>query len=394
MGGGDVAGGFDFLPRNFELFGADEAEHFLFAAVFAHQCCRQAQAAACLQARGQPEDGCGQQVDFVVDNQAPVARIEQLQVQVGAFAAGGEHLVGGDCDRSDLFDRTGVFADFIFRQAGAAQQFGLPLFGGHRIGHQDKRRCAHLCHGRGTHNGFSGTAGQDDYTGFTAHKGLHGFVLVWPQVPLFGPRAFALALIGAAGAARPLAGAGRTSGVWLRLVIVEVDRVCFTVDVAGVVGHRVAQFEQAELQFAAFGRVHLDGAGVDPGAEDSLHFGLFGKVVQQRGVGGFENQAVHGRTGQHQHPEAVHEVDDFQQEFVRDGVFGVFEQGVDDGFGVVAGGARVPQSQRGDGVRVNVFGCARKLGERRDGRCCFGRVGVAGFQKDCAVGLDDEGTCH
>ena len=63
---------------------------------------------------------------------------------------------------------------------------------------------------------------------------------------------------------------------------------------------------------------------------------------------------------------AVHRVGDVDEQGVRHRVAAVGEQGVDDLLGVVAGGAGVPQAERGEAVGVDVLGGALELGERRD----------------------------
>ncbi len=62
-----------------------------------------------------------QQVDFVVDDQAPVVGVEEIKVGEDTFALGGEYLIRGNGDRTDLFACTGVFADLIFGQGGALE---------------------------------------------------------------------------------------------------------------------------------------------------------------------------------------------------------------------------------------------------------------------------------
>src|SRR5665811_1063368 len=79
-----------------------------------------------LQVGGHPEHGRRQQVHLVVDHQAPVARVEQLQVGVDALPAGGEHLVGRDGDRPDLLAGAGVLPDLGGSEGGPAQQLVPP----------------------------------------------------------------------------------------------------------------------------------------------------------------------------------------------------------------------------------------------------------------------------
>ena len=84
-------------------FGPMRREHVALAAVFAHEGRGEAEAAAGLQLGGELEDRRGQQVHLVVDDEAPVERVEQREVGVLALPLRGEDLVGRDRDRLDLF---------------------------------------------------------------------------------------------------------------------------------------------------------------------------------------------------------------------------------------------------------------------------------------------------
>ena len=75
---------------------------------------------------------------------------------------------------------------------------------------------------------------------------------------------------------------------------------------------------------------------------------------------------------------------------MRDGVAGVPYQRIDDLFGVVPGGTRVPQRQRGDPVGVHVLGGPLELGERRDGPPGLDGLRMADLQQQCLVRLDDD----
>jgi hypothetical protein len=79
--GGDVALGLDVLPRRVIALGSDQAEDLALPAVFAHQCCGEAQPSPGLQVRRHPEDRGGQQVDLVVDDQAPVVPVHEFKVR-------------------------------------------------------------------------------------------------------------------------------------------------------------------------------------------------------------------------------------------------------------------------------------------------------------------------
>ena len=102
LGRRDVALRLDVAPRGVVALRADQREDVVLAPVLAHQRGGQAEPAAGLQVGGQPEDRRRQQVHLVVDDQAPVLGVEQVQVPVLALPAGGDHLVGRDGDRPDL----------------------------------------------------------------------------------------------------------------------------------------------------------------------------------------------------------------------------------------------------------------------------------------------------
>ena len=127
VGGGDVALRLDVLPRRVEALGADEAEDVALAAVLAHQRGGQPEPAARLQVGRHAEDRRGQQVHLVVDDQAPVAGVEQVEVGVGALPPRRQHLVGRDGDRADLLAGAGVLADLVLGQRGPLEQLVLPL---------------------------------------------------------------------------------------------------------------------------------------------------------------------------------------------------------------------------------------------------------------------------
>ena len=80
LGLGDPALLLEDPPGDVELLGADQAEDVLLAAVLADQRRGQAEAAAGLDLGRDPEDRGGQEVDLVVDDQAPVALVEELEV--------------------------------------------------------------------------------------------------------------------------------------------------------------------------------------------------------------------------------------------------------------------------------------------------------------------------
>ena len=113
LGLGDPAFRLEHAPGDVVLLGADQAEDVLLAVVLADQGGRQPEPAAGLDVGGDPEDGRRQQVDLVVDDQPPVALVEQAEVGEVAVLLGpvGDDLVGGQRDRPDLLGVAGVGGD-------------------------------------------------------------------------------------------------------------------------------------------------------------------------------------------------------------------------------------------------------------------------------------------
>ena len=150
------------------------------------------------------------------------------------------------------------------------------------------------------------------------------------------------------------------------VVLLERDRVRLAVDVAGEVLGRPADLEQRLLEPAALGRVHEH-------VSSSIRSPSIGAIFFCRSTSSStarsrrdQHQAVRRVLGQLQPAVAVHRVGDVDQQRVRHGVAAEADQRVDDLLGVVAGGAGVPQPQRGQPVGVDVLGGALELGERRD----------------------------
>ena len=115
-------------------------------------------------------------------------------------------------------------------------------------------------------------------------------------------------------------------------------------------------------------------------------------LLEHRPVGAVQHQAVRRVLLQREAAVAVHRVGDVDEQRVRDGVTAVGDQRVDDLLGVVAGGAGVPQAERGEAVGVDVLGGALELGERRDGPAGGLGVGVVDLEQERLVALDDQGS--
>ena len=360
VGRGDVALRLDVLPRRVEALGPDQAEDVALAAVLAHQRRGEAEAAAGLQVGGHPEDRRGQQVHLVVDDEAPVAGVEQVEVGVDALPLGREHLVGRDGDRPDLLAGAGVLADLVLGQRGAPQQLVPPLPRGDGVGDEDQRRRLGRGHRAGADEGLAGAAGQHDDAGAAVPEPVDRLLLVGPQRPVG---------------------------------LVQLDRVRLAVDVAGEVLGRPADLEQLLLEVAALGGVHQHGGVVEALAEQRLDPSC--AAAPPRAPDGrcvCSTRPCRGVLLQGEPAVAVHRVGDVDEQGVRDGVAAVGDQRVDDLLGVVAGGAGVPQAERGEPVGVDVLGGALELGERRDGPAGGLGVGVVDLEQERLVALDDQGS--
>ena len=171
VGLGDPALLLQDLPRHVVLLRADQGEDVVLAAVLAHQRGGQAEPAPRLDLGGDAEDRRRQQVHLVVDDQAPVALVEQVEVGelrsrrlLVALAAIGEDLVGGDGDRPDLLALAGVLADHRRGRASVlSSSSSHPLAHGHDVGASGSASgsCSR-CHGADADDGLAGAAGQHD----------------------------------------------------------------------------------------------------------------------------------------------------------------------------------------------------------------------------------------
>ena len=162
------------------------------------------------------------------------------------------------------------------------------------------------------------------------------------------------------------------------------------VDVAGQVLGRPAQLDEHLLEVAALRGVDDDVGLSEPGPQQAL--GALGAhdLLQDRHVGGVQDQAVGGVGEELEAPVAAHRLGDLGEQGVRHREARVGDEGVDDRLRVQARGARVPQGQRRDPVGVDVLRGALQLGEGGDGAAGLTGPGVGDLQEDGLVGLDDE----
>ena len=162
---GDPPLGLEHPPGDVVLLGPDQAEDVLLAMVLADQGRRQPEAAAGLDVGRDPEHRRGEQVDLVVDDQSPVALVEEMEVGEVAVLLGpvGHDLVGGQGDRRQRLGIAGVGADQRGVEVGLVEDLPLPLLDGGRAGGQDQGLGLERRHGRQADDRLAGTAGQDDH---------------------------------------------------------------------------------------------------------------------------------------------------------------------------------------------------------------------------------------
>jgi hypothetical protein len=125
---------------------------------------KQPQPAARLDVGGDAEDRGGQQVDLVVDDQPPVALVEDVEVGelLGLVVAVGEDLVGRQGDRADLLALAGVLGDLGLLQVGLVEDLAPPLLDGGDAGGQHQGGALHQRHARQADDRLAGAARQDD----------------------------------------------------------------------------------------------------------------------------------------------------------------------------------------------------------------------------------------
>ena len=174
------------------------------------------------------------------------------------------------------------------------------------------------------------------------------------------------------------------------VVLLQADRVRLAVYVAREILRGPTDLEQQLLDPAPFAGVHDHGVIIDAGAQHRCDLLVAQHLLEHRTIEAHQRQAVHRAFDQLQPAVAGHGVDDVDQQRLRHRVAREGHQRVDDLFGVVAGGAGVPQRQRCDAVGVHVLGRAFQLGERCDGGACRAGQLVVHFEQHRLVGLHDQ----
>ena len=155
-----------------------------------------------------------------------------------ARRAVGQHLVGGDGDRADLFALAGVLADGFGRQAGLVEDLADPLAGGDDRRRENQRLALQPGQHAQADDGLARAAGQHDHAAAAASAAL-------------GVKDIDRVLLVVAQAERTA-----RSSVVSRRTISSGAPGC----VAGQVLGRVAELEQRLLDAPALGRVDQQAA--------------------------------------------------------------------------------------------------------------------------------------
>ena len=261
LGFGDPSLGFEHSPGDVVFLGPDQAEDVFLAVVFANQGRGQAEAAAGLNVGRDAEDRGRQQVNLVVDDQAPVALVEEMKMGEIAVFLGpiGDDLVGRQRDRRHRLRVAGVGADQRGVDVGLVEDLALPLLDGGRAGGEDQGLGLERRHRGQADDRLAGAAGQDDHSRAASCvaagvKGVDGPFLVVANLETAGPIASRTC------SAERQGGAG---------------------GVAGEVLGRVTGRDQGLLEDAAVGVVDGEAGLVDPGAQVIAHAALAGELFEQ-----------------------------------------------------------------------------------------------------------------
>jgi hypothetical protein len=323
-GGRDPSLRLDVAPRGVVALGADEREDVALAAVLPDERGRQPQAPAALDLGGHAEDRRREEMDLVVDDQAPVLGPQEVDMGVRTLPAGDEDLVGRERHRPDLLALARVLADLVFAEARAGEQLAPPLPGRDRVGDEDQRAGAGAGHRGQPDQRLPRAAGEHDHSAAGGRERVDRLHLVGPQ-------------------GEPGVGAQR-------------DRVGGAGHVAGPVVRRPAGLEQRLLEPAPFAAGYRHRRVVDARADERSDRLGPQHLLEDGPVGRAQDQAVHRVHLEDKTPVARHHVGDVEEERLRDGVAGPSQEGVDDAFRVEPGGSRVPEPERGDAVGVHVLG--------------------------------------
>ena len=284
-------------------------------------------------------------MDLVIDDQAPFALVEQLEVLKPALlvCTPSEDVVGGDGDRSNVLGLPGVFSDCLTGQCGFVDQLSNPLTSRCDAGRQYNSRGLQEGHARQADDGFTGTAGQHNDRG-SAARGSRGVERLG-SFPLITPKA----------ERQPSSRLGAQSHI-----------KSLALDVASQVFDGVADFDQRLLEPASLGRINKELPRSDTPGEQRGHSLMASQFLGERR---FRNakQETPVIPRQLQFSVAPGVVGNLDFDVTRHIVLGEPAQLVADPFGGHAGGTRVPDRERRDSIGVNMLGRLHKLCEA--GQC-------------------------
>ena len=101
---------------------------------------------------------------FVVDDQAPIAFVEDLEMRefLVLVRPVGDDLIRSNGHGANLFAVARVLGNVGLLEIGLVEDLAPPLLDGRHAGSQNQRRFLNQCHGRDADNRLAGTAGQDD----------------------------------------------------------------------------------------------------------------------------------------------------------------------------------------------------------------------------------------
>ena len=168
--------------------------------------------------------------------------------------------------------------------------------------------------------------------------------------------------------------------------------MALAVDVSSKVLGGPSQLEQSLFEGAALGRVDHCRLIIDLVADEatdrfgSQHLGEHGLVRRH------QDESEGGVLLDAQPAVTRHRLGDVDEESGGHRITGVPHEGVDDLFGVVPSGHRIPQTQWGQSVGVDVFGSPFQLRKGGDGMTALVRQRVIHLQQEGAIGLDNEGA--
>ena len=323
------------LPGCAITYGADQAEHVALLAVFADQGGSEPEPAHGLDASGGPEHRGGQQMHLVVDHQSPLGPVEQCQVRVALEQVGvlprlgvgpGEHLIGGDRDRLDVFAIARVLAHHRRVDVGLVAQLPHPLPGG-----RDRRG-----DDEGVRSAVHDRRQPDDRLAGSTRK--HQRPVSSGRRPARPPRLHRLGLVSAQGGGQ-----------------VEAERLALCV--AGLVGGGPADAEQRLLECAPIAETYGETVAVEAIAHQLRNHPVAHHLFEDGRVGGGERQSAAVEvTHDHQPAVATHLVVDLGEHRRRHRVLGEPGQRRRHLARAQPGRSRIPQAERGDPVGVDVLG--------------------------------------